>query len=73
MSGLFGSPPPPPPPPKPQPPAPMPDPESPQILEQKRLAALKAMQRGGRDSTILTDADSRASGGDYSRKTLGGH
>jgi len=51
----------------------MPDPESPQILEQKRLAALKAMQRGGRDSTILTDADSRASGGDYSRKTLGGH
>ena len=51
----------------------MPDPESPEIIEAKRQAALKAMQRGGRDSTILPDADSRASGADYSRKTLGGH
>ena len=50
----------------------MPDPQAPEIVEQQRLAALKAMQRGGRDSTILTDADSRASGADYSRKTLGG-
>ena len=72
MSGLFGSPPPPPKPPKPQPPAPMPNPEAPEILEAKRQAALKAIQRGGRDSTILTDSDKRASGADYSRRTLGG-
>jgi hypothetical protein len=69
MSGLFSSPPPPP---KPQKPPPMPDEESPAVKEAKRRAALDMLQRAGRESTILTSREERT-GGDYSRKTLGGN
>lgn len=73
MSGLFGggkaAPLP-----EPKPPAPMPDPEDPAIMEKKRLTTIAALQRRGRDSTIMTAPSSRASGvgDDYSRKTTGG-
>jgi hypothetical protein len=69
MSGLFSSPPPPPPP-RPIPPARMPDKEDPVIQEARRKASIDALNRAGRESTILTSPDNR--GGDYSRKTLGG-
>ena len=53
----------------------MPDPEDPAVREAKRLATLNALQRRGRESTILTAPSSRpsGSGGDsYNRTTLGG-
>ena len=63
-----------PPAPKPKPPALMPDPQSPEVLEAKRLAAINALKRQGRESTILTSPSSRPSGGydAYNRATLGG-
>lgn len=73
MGGLFGGGKVPPPP-KPEPPAPMPDPQDPAVREARRLATLNALQRRGRESTILTAPSSRPSGaGDtYNRTTLGG-
>lgn len=54
--------------PKPKPAAPMPDEFSPATLEAKRRKQLEMMQRGGRQSTILSDAAGR---GDYAGSTLG--
>jgi hypothetical protein len=49
----------------------MPDKEDPQQREAQRQRTLDALNRAGRQSTILT-APSDRGGGDYSRKTLGG-
>jgi hypothetical protein len=83
MSSIFGSPPPPtvvvqPPPPTPAAPTPtppptMPDPFSPASQEAARKQQAQATQ-GGRSSTILTTAGSRASGtiaGGYGGTKLG--
>jgi hypothetical protein len=50
----------------------MPDKEDPQQLAAKRARTLDALNRAGRESTILTSPSDRGGGGDYSRKTLGG-
>lgn len=63
MSGLFGSKPPVTPPPV------MPDPQSPEIIAANRQAQLKAMARGGRSSTILTQGG--AGGDTYSSSKTG--
>lgn len=69
MSSLFApKPPPPPPAPKVTPPAPMPDEMSPGVLEARRKKQIEMIQRGGRSSTILSDAGSR---GEYTGTTLG--
>jgi hypothetical protein len=71
MAGLFNSPSPKP---APLPTAPprMPDKEDPQQREAQRKARIDALNRAGRESTILTSPSDRGGGGDYSRKTLGG-
>jgi hypothetical protein len=51
----------------------MPDDQSPAVLEAKRLRRAAALQRNGRESTLLSRPSDRPSGsGDYSRTTLGG-
>jgi hypothetical protein len=76
MSGLFGggvSAPP-----KPKPPAPMPDEQSPQVIEAKRMEAIGAFNRSGRESTRLSGpTSSRGVGGQptfdsFNRPKLGG-
>lgn len=57
------------PPPQPTPAAPMPDAQSPAVLEARRKQAMEMMQRAGRQSTILSDANR---GGDsFSNTKLG--
>lgn len=48
--------------PDPKPPAPMPDPESPAVLEAARQDAARRLARAGRQSTILTQSQSRSVG-----------
>ena len=52
------------------PPPPMPDVNSPDVLEAKRQAALSAMARSGRQSTILSNA-AGGQGRDYASTKLG--
>lgn len=67
MAGMFGSKP------TPQAPAPMPDNNNPAVLEAQRKAAMDAMARSGRSSTILSGSGDRSSSNpdSYSGKTLG--
>lgn len=62
MSGLFGSTPKPPPPPKP---VPMPDPNDLGVKDAQLQQLLKARQRSGRASTVLSGEDA------YSQSTTG--
>lgn len=66
MGALFSTPKPP----APPPPAPDPDKDSPLAKEAERRRRAKIAQRGGRASTLLTDA--LGGGGDYSGGDLGG-
>lgn len=55
--------------PTPTPAAPMPDAQSPAVLEARRRQQMEMMQRAGRQSTLLSDANR---GGDsYSNTKLG--
>lgn len=49
MSGLFKKP-------KVEPASRMPDPEDPAIIAERRRKIAEAQQRGGRDSTIMSDS-----------------
>ncbi|MCW5745849.1 MAG: hypothetical protein KIT36_06585 [Alphaproteobacteria bacterium] len=68
MGGLFGGAPRPP---SPPPPAPDPDKESPLAKEAERRRRARIAQRGGRASTVLTDALGGGAG-DYGGTDLGG-
>lgn len=65
MGGLFSGPKPP----EPAPAAPDPDKESPLAKEAERRRRAKIAGRGGRQSTMLTDA--LGGGGDYSGTSMG--
>ena len=53
------------------PPAPMPNENDPAVIEAKRRAALDALTRSGRASTILSAASNSGSGREYSGSKLG--
>ena len=53
-----------------QPVTPMANPDSPDVIEAKRRAALEALQRSGRTSTIMTNAQG-GTGREYSATKLG--
>lgn len=55
---------------QPTPPAPMPDPMSPAVMEAKRKKSTEMMNRAGRASTILSQAN-QGQGGDFSAQKLG--